>query len=249
MGPEPSEAFFDTHYLLTYAPLQPDDRSHAEALAAVRLAGVTPDQRVLDVPCGFGRHAVALAREGYRVVGLDRSPTQLHEARRRQVEAPGLRLVQGDYRHIPFARGTFGTAFNLLSSFGYAGEDDDRTLLSEIRRVLHPGGRLLIETNHRDRLPARSLVREWHPLGEGSLLLIELRVDRLSGTVEHIHTHLPASGPPDMRTIRWRAYSVTELVGMLRDVGFGEVAAYGNLDGGPFRADTRLVLVATSRTT
>jgi hypothetical protein len=66
----------------------------------------------------------------------------------------------------------------------------------------------------------------------------------VSGTVELIHTYLPAGGPPDTRTIHWRAYSVTELVRILRDVGLGDVACFGNLDGGPFGADTRLVLVA-----
>jgi SAM-dependent methyltransferase len=245
MSMEPWHAFFDAHYLLTYAPLQPDDRSCAEALAAARLAGLTPDSRLLDVPCGFGRHAVALAREGYRVIGLDRSVTQLDEARRRRGAAHGPSLVRGDYRQIPLASGTFDVAFNLRSSLGYAGEDADRLVLAEIRRVLRPGGRLLLETNHRDRLPPRSPTREWYPLREGAFLLAESRVDRVSGTVELIHTYLPAGGPPDTRTIHWRAYSVTELVRMLRGVGFGDVACFGNLDGGPFGADTRLVLVAT----
>ena len=52
--------------------------------------------------------------------------------------------------------------------------------------------------------------------------------------------------PRRSRTIRWRAYSVTELVRILVDVGFGEMACYGNLDGGPFAADTRLVIVAAT---
>jgi hypothetical protein len=55
-----------------------------------------------------------------------------------------------------------------------------------------------------------------------------------------------SGGLPQTRAIRWRAYSATELVRMLADVGFGETACYGNLDGGPFEADTRLVLVATA---
>ena len=245
MSTEPWHAFFDAHYLLTYVPLLPDDRSRAQALAAARLAGLSPGSKLLDVPCGFGRHAVALAAEGYRVVGLDRSLTQLREARRRRGAAPGLTLVRADYRHIPLAAGAFDAAVNLHSSFGYAGEDDDRLLMREIRRVLRPGGRLVIETNHRDRLPPRTPVREWHRLGENAFLLTESRVDRVNGTVELVHTYLPVGGDPDTRAIRWRAYSVTELVRMLRDVGFEDVACFGSLDGAPFGPETRLVLVAT----
>jgi SAM-dependent methyltransferase len=244
MGGEPSEAFFDSHYVLTYAPLQPDDRSRAEALAGVKLAGLTPGARVLDVPCGYGRHAVPLAREGYRVVGLDRSAAQLDEARRRRGTAKGLHLVRADYREIPFATGTFDGALTLLSSLGYAGEDGDRRVLGEIRRVLRPGGRLVIDTNHRDRLPPRSPWREWHPLGHGAVLLQESRVDRVRGLVEIVHSYLPAGGPAETRTILWRAYSATELARMLADAGFAEVACYGNLDGGAFGPDTRLVVLA-----
>jgi SAM-dependent methyltransferase len=246
MGGEPSEAFFDAHYVLTYAPLQPDDRSRAEALAAARLAGLSPGSRVLDAPCGYGRHAVPLAREGYHVLGLDRSTSQLDEARRRRGTAMGPRLIRADYRQIPVADHSFDGAMTLHSSLGYTGEDADRRVLGEIRRVLRPGGRLLIETNHRDRLPPRSPWREWHPLGDGAVLLSESRVDRVRGTVELVHTYLPAGGPPQTRTILWRAYSVTELIRMLADTGFGEISCYGNLDGGPFGSDTRLVLLATA---
>jgi SAM-dependent methyltransferase len=198
---------------------------------------------------GYGRHAVPLAAEGYRVVGLDRSTAQLDDARRRRGTASQPRLVQADYRQIPIVDGAFDGALILHSSLGYADEDADRSVLREIRRGLRPGGRLVIETNHRDRLPPRSPWREWYPLGEGAVLLSESRVDRIAGMVELIHTYMPAGGPPETRTIRWRAYSATELVRMLAAAGFGEIASYGNLDGGPFGGDTRLVLVVTAPAT
>lgn len=194
MSSESWDAFFDAHYALTYAPLQPDDWSRAEALAATRLAGLSPGSRALDVPCGYGRHSVPLAAAGYRVLGLDRSAAQLAEARRRRGAASEPRLVRADYRQLPIATGTFDGAVTLLSSLGYAGEDDDRRALREIRRVLCAGGRLVIDTNHRDRQPHRSPWREWHRLGDGAVLLTERRVDWVAGMVEMTHTYVPTGG-------------------------------------------------------
>ncbi len=134
--------------------------------------------------------------EGYHVVGLDRSVTQLDEARRRRGAANGPRLVRADYREIPLATGVADGALSRLSSLGYAGDAADRAVLAEIRCVLRPGGRLVIETNHRDRLPPRSPLREWYPLPDGAFLLTESRVDRVGGTVEFAHTYLPGGGPP-----------------------------------------------------
>jgi SAM-dependent methyltransferase len=201
---------------------------------------------VLDVPCGYGRHTIPLAREGYRIVGLDRSTAQLDEARRRRGAAGEPHLIQADYREIPIPSGTFGGALTLHSSLGYTGEDEDRRVLGEIRRILRPGGRLVVETNHRDRLPPRSPWREWYPLEDGAVLLTESRVDRVRGTVELVHTYAPAGGPTQTRSIRWRAYSVTELVRLLADSGFGDIACYGDLEGRPFGTDTRLVVLATA---
>jgi hypothetical protein len=103
-----------------------------------------------------------------------------------------------------------------------------------------------VDTTHRDRLPTRSPTREWFPLENGAVLLSESRIDRVAGIVEMTHTYMSAGGVPQARTIRWRAYSVTELVRLLADAGFGEIVCYGNLEGASFGPDTRLVVLATA---
>ncbi len=91
------EELFDETYVALFAPFLSEERSRAEAMAAVRLAGVPPGAEILDCPCGFGRHAFVLAQAGYRVTGADRSEPQLAEAKRRRREAPWPRLVLADY--------------------------------------------------------------------------------------------------------------------------------------------------------
>ena len=58
--------------------------------------------------------------------------------------------MHADYRELPFADESFDAALNLFTSLGYLGDEDDTRVLWEIRRVLRPGARLVIETLHRD---------------------------------------------------------------------------------------------------
>ena len=157
------DRLFGELYLRTYASLERRGEAEVDALAAARLAGIEPGADVLDCPCGYGRHSIPLARAGFRVVGADRSPVLLEEARHRAGE-DGPTWVEADHRELPFADGSFDAVLNLFSSLGYRGEDGDRQTLSEFRRVLRPGGTLVVETMHRDRLATIYQPRGGEPL-------------------------------------------------------------------------------------
>jgi SAM-dependent methyltransferase len=239
--PETWDAFFGDFYLRAFG----DDEGQAdEALAAARLAACPQGGDLLDVPCGFGRHAVPLARGGYRAVGIDRSQTLLAEARRRAGGERWPELVHGDYRELPFADESFDAAINLFSSLGYLGDEADVEVLSQIRRVLRPGGRLVIETMHRDLAVRRFAESNWRLLREGRLLLEHRTLDAVAGVVQTTQTLIDKTGERDSRTFSVRLYTATELVAMLARAGFEESKCYGGFDGSPFAVDTRLVIVA-----
>ena len=100
----------------------------------VSVAALDAGARVLDAPCGFGRHSIELARRGYQVTGVDFSETELDRARKAATEARvELRLVCQDIRDMEFP-GEFDLAVNLFSSIGYFSDDEDR-LVIEIGRA------------------------------------------------------------------------------------------------------------------
>ena len=247
-GPSTAEtwdAFFGDFYLRAYASHQRDSEAAAQGLAAARLARCPDGGELLDVPCGFGRHAVPLSEAGFRVTGVDRSQTLLAEAERRLRGGPGPQLVQADYRSLPFADESFDAALNLFSSIGYLGDEQDTEVLAEIRRVLRPGSRLVLETMHRDLLIRRFDERDWQLVGEGRLLLEQRTFELASGVAQVTQTLVDPDGDRESRSYSVRVYAVTELLGMIEQAGFSETRAYGDLDGSPFDTGTRLVLVAT----
>jgi SAM-dependent methyltransferase len=242
--PETFDAFFSDFYLRAYADDERQDEAEAQALAAVRLAHTPDGGDVLDVPCGFGRHSQPLARAGYRVTGVDRSDAMLEEARRRAGDGPGAELVAADYQRLPLADETFDTAINLFSSLGYLGDEGDTRVLAEIHRVLRPGGRLVVETMHRDRLARAFDERDWRSAGAGRLLLEQRGFDVASGIAQVTQTLIDGEGARESRTWSIRVYAATELLAMVRAAGFAEARCLGGFDGAPVGLDTRLVIVA-----
>jgi len=108
----------------------------------VALAQLGPGQRALDVCCGTGDVALALARTGAQVTGLDFSPEMLAMARRRaKTSNAPVDFVHGDALTLPFADASFDA---VTISYGLRNLADFAAGLAEMTRVLRPGGRLVV---------------------------------------------------------------------------------------------------------
>jgi SAM-dependent methyltransferase len=239
------ETFFDEDYLATYpAARRGDEESQREAEGVARLTGLEPGAHVLDAPVGYARIALPLVRLGYRVTGIDLSQVQLDEARRRAQGVEGLELVRGDVRELPFEDGRFDAALNLFTSIGYFGEEGDLQMLRELRRVLRPGGTLVITVMHRDRAVSIHVPRTWDHLPDGGLFLQERSYDFVAGTSHEIQTRIHPDGRRASREFTLRSYAIPELLRLLDGAGFDDVVCAGGFEGEPVTQHTRLVVTA-----
>ena len=235
---------FDELYLRTYGALADPETGAKQAEGVVRLVGLEPGADLLDCPCGYGRHSIEFARLGVHVVGADYSEPQIAEASRRAGDVEWPRWVRADYRDLPFEDGSFDCVANLFSSLGYWGDDEDRQAIEQFRRVLRPGGSLVIETMHRDRLMYIYDRRSWEQLPGGELLIEEREIDYARGMTIVRHEIVQADGTRITAPYEMRVYTATELIGFVRDAGFEHVECHGDFDGTPLSRETRLVLLA-----
>jgi SAM-dependent methyltransferase len=238
------DRMFDDVYLRTYAATLDPAAAVLQAQGVARLGGLAPSADVLDCPCGYGRHSIELARLGFHVVGADRSEVLLTDAKQRAGEAEWPRFVQADYRELPFEDAGFDCVANLFSSLGYWGEEGDRRAIAEFRRVLRPGGTLVIETMHRDMLMAIFDQKSWEELPGGALMIEKRVFDHERGVIAVRHELVEADGTRVTAPYELRVYTATELIAFVRDAGFDEVACHADFDGTPLSRKTRLVLVA-----
>ena len=109
----------------------------------VKLAGVATGNRALDLCCGTGDLAFALARRGAETTGLDFSPEMLAVAdrRNRKLKLPNLKFLQGDAQQLPFPDNAF-TAVTI--GYGLRNLTSWERGLEEMHRVARPGGRLIV---------------------------------------------------------------------------------------------------------
>jgi SAM-dependent methyltransferase len=112
-----------------------------------------PTGSAVDTACGTGRLAARLARRGHRVLGVDRSPEMLRQARR---SLPGLPFVRGDLTALPVADGSVDLVTNALALTHVTDLD---AVLAEFARVLRPGGAAIISDVHPDVVFRGSVVK------------------------------------------------------------------------------------------
>jgi SAM-dependent methyltransferase len=238
------EATFDEDYLYFYAEIIPPERTAADVELVWRLLELEPGLELLDLACGHGRIANALAERGMRVTGLDATPYFLELARADAAER-GVEVdyVEGDMRSLPW-EGRFDRVLNWFTSFGYFEDEENRRVLEEAYRALKPGGLLAVNMPHRDRLLQvyqDDIVTE----RDSDLMIDRHRLDLQTG---RLHTERTVIRGGERRTFEFfvRLLTAAELRDWLLGAGFSEATAYGD-DGAPISLEHRRMTVVARK--
>lgn len=231
------EHFFEGDWLYVQRNFTTPEAAMVTAQQVVALLGLRPGDAVLDVPCGAGRISAPLAALGMRVVGVDRTPALLDDAR-----ALGLEVHERDMRDLPW-EGVFDAACNLWGSFGYLGEDGDEAFAAATCRALKPGGRFVIDVPGLETLLPTYTKRGWWKVAD-ALILEDRDYDLTSGNMCNTWT-IVRDGQASVRRSEIRIYSFPELRRLLLRAGYASVVGYGHVDGTPLALGKRLVVVAT----
>ena len=243
---KPTEWFrrsFDDFYLSLYAHR---DDAEAERLVGTLAGRFRLEGRVLDVACGAGRFLRALRTRGVEATGLDLSPSLLRETRRSMPSLPPS-LVRADMRQLPIRTGAAAWVLLLFTSFGYFDSaQEDRLALSELGRVLRPGGRLVLDYLNPETT-VRSLVPESTRFVSGREVREIRRVDPLGPFLrKRIEVAAAEELPAAVYEERVRLYSPQALRALLAEAGLRVEEIWGDYDGTPFSPDraARCLLVA-----
>lgn len=227
-------------------------RIREEVDGVVRLCSLEKGAKVLDCPCGYGRHSLGLAQKRYSVHGVDINSEHLGLAKRQaeKIKAKQCTFIQEDMRKLDF-NNEFNAVINMFYSFGFfESEKDDLLSVKNFYKALKPNGKFLMHTfitvpkiksgNYKkhdvrtltsgDKL---ELFRDFDPetkreVGEWSILRKNGKRDKLA--------------PYSMRI-----YTDNEFETLCRNAGFSSISFYGDWEGNPYKAKSELLIAVATR--
>lgn len=202
-----------------------------------------PDDRLLDIFCGYGRHGLPLARMGARVTGVDISTEYIAEIQTiAKAEKLAFTAVAADF--LAVAESTIGkaesfdAAYCLGNSFSFFPRPDMLAFLKRIATLLKPGGRFLAHSEMiaESVLPAYQ-ARNWQPVGEEGeepiLFMVENEYHAAESRIDAHLTYVRA-GETQTRTAQHFVYTLAELRWLFAEAGLTVLDCYGTVDGDLF---------------
>lgn len=225
---------FNSLYLKTDADVVEDKNITKDEVSLFsEILKLSHDERILDLCCGQGRHALELARRGFKnVEGLDRSHYLIHKAKcNAKKENLYVKFREGDARKLPYSPDTFDTVMILGNSFGYFETvNDDLRVLHEVFRVLRPWGKLLIDVSDGEYLREHFQPRSWEWIDKKHFVCRErsLSIDRQRLISREVITHVEKGVIVDQFYAE-RLYTRDSIMQLLKSAGFSDITIHGEI--------------------
>lgn len=216
------------------------DSAEEEVEKIIDLTGLEPG-KILDMPCGVGRHSKELNEKDFKVVGVDKTSSYVKEAR--ENFSGDIEFVNQDMKDFR-RENEFNAVINWWNSFGYfEDKKDDQKMLENIFASLKEGGILAMDVWGKELAAKNGFGRRWSKNGE----MYNMEKTRIKNNWKKSETTWIKIENGEKVEYVWeqRLYAASELEKALNDAGFSKVEFYGNLEGDDYDEDAdRMIVVA-----
>ena len=224
------------------------ERTIAEVDGIINLLGLGNGVRILDIPCGYGRHSIELAKRGFSIVGSEINSVHLDKAKEiSEKEKVEINFQKENMIDISY-NFEFDAVINMFYSFGFFETDEENLkVLQNFYDALKPGGRLLFHTdvNIPRILNGKYKEDEERNLASGKKLRI---IDKYNPATKRIDgTWIIKDGGEIKKDYSVRVYAKEEFIDICKKVGFAKFSAYGDWGGSEYSEDSEDMIIIAEK--
>lgn len=237
------DVFNPKEYLYFYHRWLNSERLQKEIDFLVKYTHLDRPLKILDLACGHGRHANAIAGLGHDVTGIDITKGFLTLAKK-EARSLGIKV---DYRHDDMRNLDYKNAFDriyvLFTAIGYFDDKENEQVFQKIFKALKPGGIFCFDSHNRDvfmtyHLPSTVIERE------GNWMIDQHEFNTMTGRCRTKRAIIMNQATKKFEySIRF--YNPTEIINLFKRIGFSSIVFYGGWDGNELDSHSkRLIVVA-----
>lgn len=220
------------------------DNTKGDVKNIIDLLNIKPNDTILDVCCGFGRHSNLLAKEGFKVTGIDITEKYINRAKKGKESNNNPEFLHQDL--LTYKKNdNFSFAINLFTSFGLLEDEEDEIKgLENVFASLKKGGKYLIDIQGKELLCRDYEKNIWFESGDVKVFL-EYTILNSFTTLRSRWLYYKDNKMFE-KSFDTRIYSALELATLLSSIGFEKVDIFGDLKGNPYDINAkRLIVVGT----
>lgn len=240
VNPDWWKKIFNSLYLKTDADIVEDMTITRQEIDSFQsILNLSADSHVLDLCCGQGRHSLELARRGVKnVEGLDRSHYLIQRAKNSsKKDGLNVKFKEGDARKTPYSTDTFDVVMLLGNSFGYfETSEEDLRVLKEVRRIMKPWGKVLLDVADGSYLKEKYQPRSWEWIDKNNFVCRERSISKDGHKLISREVIVnDSTGVLADQFYAERLYTSDELIELLKLADFSDIEIVDSIDSKTMR--------------
>lgn len=239
------ETFKSDEYLYFYQNILTQERLNKEIDFLIKHTKLDEPLKILDLACGYGRHANVFAQLGHEVSGIDFTQGFLDLAKEEASKLNlGIEYIHQDMRNLNYDN-TFDRIYVLFTAIGYFDDMQNQQVFRNIFSALKPGGIFCFDSYNRDSFLAHykpsSVVKR-----ENNFLMDQTEFDTLTGRCITKRTVFYNQSIKDFY-FSIQLYNPTEIIKLFRQIGFSSVKFYEDWQDIPLSGNGKKMVVVAQK--
>lgn len=226
------------------------ERTKVEVNGVIFLLKLNKGAKVLDLPCGYGRHSIDLAKKGFDVVGSDLNSKHLAKAKENADKEKVPIIFRQENMLDLNDKEKFDAVINMFYSFGFFEKDEDNLkVLKNIFDSLKKGGKFLFHTdvNIPRILKKKYKFEEVRDLSSGNKLKVIDNYDSKTKRIDGSWIITKKDGSEIRRDYSVRVYTKGEFSELCKQVGFKKITVYSDWNGQDYSSDSEDMIVVAEK--